>query len=521
MINIIPEPNAKHFDYDKKINFKKIEVKGEIVQTSKNELLSFVEKNSQYEVGVDDFAIIFEKVDNNKHKEWHKIVVENNTMTVFANCDEGHFRAIQTVKQLLSQQLFEGEIEDYPQNDFRSFMLDVGRYYYKVSDILKIIEYFSALKFNVFHFHLTEDQGWRFESEKYPKLTQIGSYRSHTNFNHKPESGFYTKEELKFIVDICHKKFIKVIPEIDMPGHTMSALASYPELSCFDRELKVATHWGVKFDIMCAGKESTYKFCFDIIDELCEIFTDEYIHIGGDEAPKKRWELCEHCNAKLKELGLSNMQQLQFYFANRLAEYAQSKGKKVIMWDIEFPKNCDINLSKDVICEWWGTNKNTEIVDKMKDGRKIITANSGAYYIDLPYGYISLKDSYCQESIKGIEDNKQIFGYETCLWTEYVKDLKKAQFNTFPRVFAISEVFWNANEKMPYEDFLKKLTFAREYILKYDVDMVKANVYNPSKLRAFFSKMWFERRQLTWQGIYLNVDNAILKHKVKKQRKNK
>ena len=163
------------------------------------------------------------------------------------------------------------------------------------------MDYIALYKFNYFHIHLTEDQGWRFESKLYPKLTIKGCKRSHTNFGFKKEEGFYTQEQLKELVDYCHKRYIKVIPEIDMPGHTMSALACYPELSCFDRKLKVSTHWGIKFDIMCAGKDFTYKFCKDIIDELCEIFTDEYIHIGGDEALKLRWSMCEHCKKKLAE----------------------------------------------------------------------------------------------------------------------------------------------------------------------------------------------------------------------------
>ena len=223
---------------------------------------------------------------------------------------------------------------------------------------------------------MTEDQGWRFESHKYPKLTEIGSHRSHTNFGIKKEGGFYTKNELKEIVQYCHERFIKVVPEIDMPGHTMSALACYPELSCFDRKLKVSTHWGVKFDIMCAGKNFTYTFCKDILDELCEIFTDEYIHIGGDEAPKKRWELCENCNRKLKELGLDNMEQLQLYFANYLADYLSAKGKQTIVWYNKFDENDKIVPNKEIVLQFWGTKKDVEFANVVKSGRRVITSNS-------------------------------------------------------------------------------------------------------------------------------------------------
>lgn len=519
MIQLLPNPKSLVANSNI-IAFKKIDIMGNISDYCKTELIDFVTNCSNYAIGTDDFVINFEKTDTKHSEEWYSVVVKDKKMDITFMSDVGAYRALQTVKQLLSQQLFECTIDDEPQNDFRSFMLDVGRYFYPVEHVKKIIDYISLFKFNYFHFHLTEDQGWRFESKKYPKLTEIGSKRSHTNFGVKKEEGYYTQEQLKEIVDYCHKKFIKVIPEIDIPGHTMSALACYPELSCFDRKLKVATHWGVKFDIMCAGKDFTYKFCKDIIDELCEIFTDEYIHIGGDEAPKKRWELCENCNAKMKQVGAKNMTELQVYFANQMAEYAKSKGKKVIMWNIESDENANIKLDKDIIVQYWGRRNDKEFCKVVNSGRKVITSNSSAYYIDLPYGRISLSDSYNTQGVTNIADYSKLYGYETCLWTEYVKDLKKAKFNTFPRLFAISEIFWSGEDKRDYDKFLPKVEqFGRGYIAKFGVKMPSKGVYNPNKIRSFFSKLWFEKRQLVWQGIYLNVDNFLLKHKVIKARK--
>lgn len=515
-------PELKSFiKQNKLIEFKKIYITGEVIDYTKNELIEFVNSCTSFGIGQTGYEIAFEKSKDVRNNEWYFIDIKMDKMIVSYVTDEGSYRAIQTIKQILSQKMYVAKIEDEPANKFRSFMLDVGRYFYTVNELKSIIDYISLFKFNYLHLHLTEDQGWRFESKKYPLLTQIGSERSHTNFFGRTEKGFYTQEELKDIVEYCHKKYIKVIPEIDMPGHTMSALACYPELSCFDRKLKVATHWGVKFDIMCAGKDFTYKFCKDIIDELCEIFTDNYIHIGGDEAPKKRWELCEHCNEKLAELGLKNMEQMQLAFSNYMADYILSKGKKVIMWYIAPDESNLITLNENVILQFWGRNTDTDFQNVVKSGRNVITSNSSAYYIDLPYGYISLTDSYNCQGVTGIEDTSMLYGYETCLWTEYVEDMDKVKFNTFPRLLAISDIFWGGENKRNYTKFLDKLPLFKEYLAKFDIKMPRKGVYNPNCVRKFFSKLWFEKRQLVWQGLYLNVDNLLLKRKIKKQKKNK
>lgn len=519
MIKIIPEVKNIVIK-DEKINIKEISLEGQISDFAKSELENFIIEKTNYKLDTNGYKIYF-CITENRNSEWYKLDMTQNQMSVAAACEEGIYRAVQTIKQILSQNLYVLEIEDEPANSFRAFMLDVGRYFYPLNDIKSIVDYIALYKFNYFHIHLTEDQGWRFESKLYPELTNIGSKRSHTNFGFKKEEGFYTQEQLKELVRYCHQRFIKVIPEIDMPGHTMSALACYPELSCFNRKLKVATHWGVKFDIMCAGKDFTYKFCKDILDELCEVFTDEYIHIGGDEAPKKRWILCEDCKKKLAELGLDTMEQLQVYFANYMADYLAEKGRKTIVWYNKYDENDKIIPNKDIIVQFWGVKTDKDFCKVVESGRNVITSNSSAYYIDLPYGYITLDDSYNTQGISGIEDTGKLFGYETCLWTEYVKDIKKAKFNMFPRVFAISEIFWSGESKRNYAKFIEKLPFSVEFVGKFGVKVPRKDIYNPNKVRKFFSKLWFEKRQLVWQGLYLNVDNFLLKQKIKRKNKNK
>lgn len=517
MIKIIPEVKKLEIE-NKEINIEGIVILGDISAFSKKELENFIAKKTKYKIDSNGYQIIF-GIKGNANAEWYQIEMTENQMSVFAASEEGIFRAVQTIKQILCQKLYVLKIEDEPANNFRAFMLDVGRYFYPLEDVKTIVDYIALYKFNYFHIHLTEDQGWRFESKLYPKLTIKGCKRSHTNFGFKKEEGFYTQEQLKELVDYCHKRYIKVIPEIDMPGHTMSALACYPELSCFDRKLKVSTHWGIKFDIMCAGKDFTYKFCKDIIDELCEIFTDEYIHIGGDEALKLRWSMCEHCKKKLAELELDNMEQLQIYFANYMADYIAQKGKKTIMWYNKYNEKDKIVPNNDIIVQFWGTRKDKEFCKVVESGRKVITSNSSGYYIDLPYGYITLSDSYNTQGITGLENAGKLFGYETCLWTEYVKDIEKAKFNMFPRVFAISEIFWSGEGKRDYNKFLEKLPFNVDFVAKFGVKVPRKGIYNPNKIRKFFSKLWFEKRQLVWQGLYLTVDNFLLKQKIKRKNK--
>lgn len=248
-------------------------------------------------------------------------------------------------------------------------------------------------KLNVFHWHLTEDQGWRIEIKKYPLLTEIGSKRSHTNFGCKPHKGFYSQKEIKEVIDYCHKRYIKVIPEFDIPGHMVSAIAAYPYLSCFDRKLKVATHWGVKHDIICAGKESTYQFVYDVIDEITELFTDGYFHMGGDEAVKTRWKICPHCQQTIKDSGLSNEEELQQFFMSKINRYLKKKNITSMMWNWDAVNHAKY-LDKDIVWQFCGTANANITAEEINSGRKIVNASAFPYYLDFPYGWNSLRQTY-------------------------------------------------------------------------------------------------------------------------------
>lgn len=431
----------------------------------------------------------FFKIDNSKEEEEYSIEITNGNFIITSSALSGQVFALQTIKQILFQTNFNVNnliIKDKPSRKIRGFMLDVGRYFFSVPDVKKIIRRMALHKLNLLHWHLTEDQGWRIEIDAYPLLTEIGSKRSHTNFNRTPHSGYYTKKDIKEIVDYAHKFGIKIMPEFDIPGHSRAAIAAYPELSCFPRGLEVATHWGVKHDVLCVGNDNTLEFVFKVIDEMCELFPDEYFHIGGDEVPKVRWEVCPKCKERLKELDLDNFDDLQFWFMNKVKDYLKEKGKQSFMW------SWDLNTSGTMLDEDLGFTLCQDM--KNLNNRPFIDTSTSAYYIDLPYGRISLKDTANHNVPKG-----NCLGVEATLWAEYVKDMKKADIMTFPRLAPFSDNAWNGYSS--YEQTDKNLNFYYSFLDYHNIGYSKPNKALPNKLRGFFSVLWFEKRQLTWEGL--------------------
>ena len=282
----------------------------------------------------------------------------------------GVFYGIQTLRQLLPVEIESQEevhdvewnahclqIEDFPRFRWRGFMFDSGRHFFDVEVIKRYLDLIAFLKMNTFHWHLTEDQGWRIEIDKYPKLTEVGSKRTDTQIGGwtskktrgKSHEGYYTKEDIRDVVQYAEERFIRVIPEIDVPGHSSAAIASYPELGCTKNSISVPTKFGILKDVYCAGQESTYEFLENIIDEVLELFPSELIHIGGDEVPKKHWKECPICNRKMKEEKLGNYHELQAYFTERIAKYIISKGRRVIGWNEILTHNTDRNI----IGQYW------------------------------------------------------------------------------------------------------------------------------------------------------------------------
>lgn len=457
--------------------------------------------------------------DSYTNDEEYRITIAESGVAVMAKSAAGAYYAIQSLKQLLIEyncKIPAVIIKDYPRFAYRAFMLDVGRYFYPIEDIKRYIDLMSSLKMNYFHWHLTEDQGWRVEIKKYPLLTEKGSSRSHTNFGFKSHGGYYTQEEIKEVVKYCHDRFVKVIPEFDVPGHCVSAISCYPHLSCFNRELQVATHWGVKHDILCAGKESTYQFIFDVLDELCELFTDGYFHIGGDEAVKTRWKACPHCQAEIKRLGLHDEEELQEIFMNRVNRHLRAKGYECIMWNwdnIESVKHLD----KDIIWQYCGNLNNDVILSHINKGMNIVLSTSFANYLDFPYGWANLKMTYNNPtSSSQILKPKNIRGIEAPLWTEYVPNTRRGDYLTFPRLCAVAELAWCNEDKLDYNYFVERLSNYNLLLDMFKVNYAIVKQSNPSKWKSKLQSIWFNRRQLHWQGLHNLIDNAIVEGIAKK-----
>lgn len=484
-----------------------------------NELLCFLRDVFQYEsLGVGKEKIRLE-IKNKGKAEGYEINVEADRIALTGNDEKGLFYAVQTLKQLLFQgcgSLCEMKIEDYPRFPVRGFMLDCGRYFFTVEAVKQFIDMMALHKLNEFHWHLSEDQGFRCQLENKLLLTEIGSYRSHTNFGTKPHEGYYTKSEMLEVIAYAHSKHIKVVPEIDTPGHAKAMLAAYPELACFPREFAVSSFWGVKHDVICPGKESTYDFMKELYDELTEIFTDGIVHLGGDEVPTVRWKSCPDCRKRMKQEGLSDESELHTYYLDRIASYLREKGIEVRMWnDTLKEKMTDNSLTWQL---WHGGMKQEDAVKELNSGRKFVISCSEDYYLDLPYALISLEKCYGFEpEFEGLteEGRKNLLGIEGCLWTEFVPDMLTADRMTYPRIAAICESAWSPKEKKSYENFKNKLGSYYELLGCLGVSPKPLRKTSPKGISLLAGKLWWERRKLCWGAHENIISDIIVKRRIK------
>ncbi|NNK82545.1 MAG: family 20 glycosylhydrolase, partial [Flavobacteriaceae bacterium] len=354
--------------------------------------------------------------------------------------------------------------------------LDVGRHMYSVQFIKKYIAALAMLKLNTFHWHLTEDQGWRIEIKKYPKLQEIAAFRNETLLGHfsdqphqfdgKRYGGYYTQEEIKDIIAFAKERHVTVIPEIELPGHSQAAIAAYPELGCTGEQVEVATKWGVFEDIYCP-KEETFTFLEDVLDEVLALFPSEYIHIGGDEAPKTRWKNCNHCQALIKIEGFKDEHELQSYFISRIETYLNGKGRKIIGWDEILEGGLAPNAT---VMSWRGINGAIEAVKQKHD--VIMTPTSHCYFDyyqsendNEPIaigGFLPLEKVYSFNPIPNElneEEAKYVLGAQGNIWTEYMKTSEHVEYMSFPRILAMSEVVWSKKDNKRYPDFVKRVEY--------------------------------------------------------------
>ena len=479
--NIIPTPKEQTI----KNGFMLIENNPKIITNDKFKSASTLLKEAINELNLDNDEkpknrIRFsynKKLDN----EEYILRINSNLITISASTENGAIFGFQSLNQLMNLNLNDGviklksqEIKDSPRFKYRGMHLDVGRHMYPVGFIKKYIDGLAMLKFNNFHWHLTEDQGWRIEIEKYPELNNIGSFRDSTLIGHygdKPRQfdksrygGFYTKKEIKEIVKYANKRGINVIPEIEMPGHSQAAVASYPMLGCSGEQVGVAPLWGVFKEIYCS-KNETFDFLEDIIDEVVELFPSKYIHIGGDEAPKTNWKACGNCQNVIEREGLKDEYELQSYFITRMEKYINSKGKQIIGWDEILEGGLAPNAT---VMSWRGISGGIEAA---KMNHEVIMTPNAVCYLDHYQakdtkneplaigGYTPIEEIYNYEPIPSELDkslHKYIIGAQGNVWTEYMKTSDHVEYMVFPRILALSEVVW-ADNRPSFEDFEKKV----------------------------------------------------------------
>lgn len=487
-------------------------------EKAKKSLLIFLEEKYEIEImGTGKERIILKINPDITKSEGYTLKVSENLVEIYGKDEAGVFYGVQSLIQLLiCGDLFLPRIfiEDSPRFNYRGFMLDCARYFFTKQAVMHFLDLMAVHKLNRFHWHLSDDQGFRFGSEQFPLLTEIGSRRSHTNFNTVPHEGYYTKQDMLEIIEYAHDRFIKVIPEIDSPGHAVSMIAGHPFLSCFGREMTVATSWGIKHDVLCVGKKSTYKFMCGLLDEVCEVFSDGIIHLGGDEVPSTRWELCPHCQALMKEEGMKNESELHTYYLQKIADYIKKKGLKVCMWNDTVKEKM---VDRDVIWQLWnGELNNSEVANEINNGRKFIISSSEAYYLDLPYGQTSLKKTY-EFNMENDGINKEcknnIMGLECCLWAEFVPSMKAAHYTAFPRFGAFSESAWTEEKNKDYGRFSQKLGNYYKVLEFYAVDPAKPSQVNPKSLKKMLSLLYWERRKLCWAGLSNFMDNRNIRKK--------
>lgn len=437
--------------------------------------------------------------------EAYRLQVDEQKIVIRAGAPAGAFYALQTLRQLLPAD-FEASnrarevlgwpvpctrIEDAPRFPYRGMHLDVGRHFFPVDFIKKYIDLLALHKFNRFHWHLTEDQGWRIEIKQYPKLQEIAAWRKETLIGHYSDQphrfdgrrygGYYTQDEIREVVRYAAERHITIVPEIELPGHSLAALSAYPELACTPGPFEAATKWGVFEDVFCP-KEETFTFLENVLTEVMALFPGEYIHIGGDECPKDRWKTCPSCQALLQKEGLKDEHELQSYFIRRIERFLNSKGRQIIGWDEILEGGLAPNAT---VMSWRGTEGG---IAAARQGHKVIMTPTSHCYLDYYQtqnpseplaigGFLPLEKVYSYEPVpEELTDQEArfIMGAQGNVWTEYMRTPKQVEYMAFPRALAIAELTWTPKAKKNYEDFSARLARHFPRLDHYDLNYSKA-----------------------------------------------
>ncbi len=452
-------------------------------------------------------------------REGYTLSVSEGGIEISASTEIGAYYALQSVRKLChydcgGRDVPCCEIEDEPRFGFRGVELDVSRHFYDADYIKHFLDLLFMEKLNVFHWHLTDDNGWRIEIKKYPLLTEIGSKRAYTQIGgwkslereEKEYGGFYTQEQIEEIVAYAKERGITIVPEIDFPAHCAAAIAAYSHLACRDIKSDVFGFFGGMIPTildknlswnrtLCMGKDETFEFIYGVLDEVCELFDSPYIHLGGDEAPKDEWKKCPNCQRVMKENSLKDEEELQGWFENKLSDYLAQKGRKLIGWN-EILKASNVNTdNKNIVVQYWTPQRDKNAECYVNSGGTMIMSKHQSFYFDMPYAQYDLKKTYNFTTSKfGVEKahEKNIIGVEGELWTEWIRTPERLEMMAFPRIQALSEVAWTPESKRNFADFKTRLDDFKPTFdalgVNYACDRIalNKNLIKKAKIRKLF-----------------------------------
>jgi hexosaminidase len=445
-------------------------------------------------------------------REGYSIEVSVDGLTLSAPESSGVFYGIQTLRQLLPLEVEEKAAQrdvpwqvpsvticDWPRFRWRGHMLDEARHFHGKETVLRALDLMALQKLNVFHWHLTDDQGWRIEIKRYPKLAEIGSVRKGTTrgfigrHDGVPHSGFYTQDEVKEIVAYAAARNITIVPEIEMPGHSLAALAAYPELSCTGGPFEVLTRFGPTWDVFCPGKEAVFTFLENVLDELIGLFPSPFIHIGGDEVFKRRWSKCPDCQRRVAQQGLRATSELQGYFTNRIAAHLDSRGRRLVGWN----EILSDGLHDTAVVQYW-TRRRKEVVDAVRSGRETVISSFMSLYLDHSYSLTPLSKAYDFEPVfpeLEMSETDSVLGLEAPLWSEFVPSRARLDYQTYPRLTAFAETGWSPRQRKDYADFANRLSTLLQRLRALGVKHALEEDWEPSRLKQLFGVLTIVRPQ--------------------------
>jgi hexosaminidase len=495
-INIIPKPvhlkvNEGIFEITpatKILVGEETREHGEMLSSLLSPAMGFKMIVSNGKSGGNSISLSLDPALENLGDEGYNLTVDKKRVSIKALSQAGIFYGIQSLRQLLPVEVFSAEaidgkawvmpcmeIRDLPRFKWRGMHLDVCRHFMPVDFVKKYIDLIAIQKMNRLHLHLTDDQGWRIEIKAYPKLAEISAWRNETlvghyndeprTFDGKVHGGFYTHEDIREMVAYAEERFVTIVPEIEMPGHAQAALAAYPELSCTGGPFKVSTFWGIREEVFCAGNEQTFEFLENVLAEVLDLFPGEFIHVGGDECPKQRWEDCSKCQARIREEGLQDEHELQSYFITRMGKFLSAKNRRLIGWDEILEGGLAPNAT---VMSWRGESGGIAAAGSGHD--VVMTPYSHTYFdyyqadpeneplaiggflpIDTVYAYDPVPTELAEE--KG----HHILGVQGQVWTEYIPTPEKAEYMAFPRACAMAEIGWTPLDQKDFEEFSSAL----------------------------------------------------------------